>query len=448
MALTAFPTILFNSSTGSDSAASGAGPATAITGTCAASTNSTTVTFNGNPDLSGVAQDGSAVLWVNGIGFVRISTVDDAANTCVVETALTISASTAFAIGGKRATLDATESRRLFAATSSPTASGASGGWTLQLEDDQSLTSAITLAFTAGNGYLTIKSNSSTLRTITQTANAGIFLATTANRFWFQSIGFRHSNGTKSYAIISSSNASTAFFLSCVCGASDGTNCPSGLWSRTNSTATVFLINTSILRGGGHGMNLGGGVAVYASGCDISRNTSNGIFQASSLAISSSVIAYNGADGINGTVGACKVENCTIDGNTGDGIETTTNNSVLVMLLNNQITNNGAYGVTFSGSTPHSPFVQYNNFYGNSTAAANGITLDATNLTADPGYTDRTNTVRNYAISSASTSNAAGFPASSATIGAGQSGTTTYVDIGVSQRQASGGGGYSRARTT
>lgn len=436
MALTAFPTIVFNAATGSDSLASGAGPATAITGTCAASTNSTTVTFNGNPDLSGVAQDGSHVLWVNGIGFVRISTVDDAANTCVVETALTIGDGTAFAIGGKRATLDATESRRLFAATSSPTASGATGQWTIQLESDQSLTSAITLAFTAGNGFLQIQSDGSTLRTITQTGNASLFPATTANRFWFHRIGFRHSNATKSYAFVSSSNASTAVFSSCVCGASDGTNCPSGLWSRTNSTATVTLIDSAIIQCGAQGMNLGGGVTVHLLGCDISRNASNGVFQPANLYASNSVIAYNGADGINGVVTFTRIENCTIDGNTGDGVELISNNTVNAIIVNNQITNNGAYGVTFSGTQPHQVVCQYNNFYNNTTAAANGFTLDATNLTVDPGYTDRTNTVRNYAIGTAT--KAAGFPASTATIGAGQSGTTSYVDIGAAQRQEAG----------
>lgn len=436
MALTAFPTIVFNSSTGSDSLASGAGPATAITGTCAASTNSTTVTFNGNPDLSGVAQDGSAVLWLNGIGFVRISTVDDTANTCVVETALTIGDGTSFAIGGKRATLDETESRRLFAATATPTASGASGGWTVTLEGDQSLTSAITLAFTAGSGHLRIQSDDATLRTITQTANAALFLATTANKFWFKSIGFRHSNATKSYVFVSSSNASAAVIESCVCGAADGTNCPSGLWSRTNSTATLTLLNSSVQRCTVHGLNLGGGVTLFVLGSDVSRNAQHGIFQPANLYASASIIAHNGADGINGVTTFTKIDNCTIDGNAGDGIEVATNNAALPVIVGNQITNNGAYGVNFSGTTPHSPIVQYNNFYGNTTNPANGITLDATNLTVDPGYTDRTNSVRNYAVGTAM--KAAGFPASTATIGAGQSGTTTYIDIGAAQRQEAG----------
>lgn len=122
MALTEWPTIRFNNSTGSDTAASGAGPATAVTGTAAAHTNgvaSTTITFADSPDLSGVAQDGSALLFLNtasGRKFTRISTVDNSAKTCVVEDSFNIASGSAvnYAIGGKRATLNHADSRKLF----------------------------------------------------------------------------------------------------------------------------------------------------------------------------------------------------------------------------------------------------------------------------------------------------------------------------------------------
>src|SRR6185436_2089858 len=64
----AFPTMLFNSSTGSDTLASGAGPGTAITGTAArsvAASNRSIGFYGATDDLSGVATDGSAVVFLN-----------------------------------------------------------------------------------------------------------------------------------------------------------------------------------------------------------------------------------------------------------------------------------------------------------------------------------------------------------------------------------------------
>lgn len=443
MALTIFPIILFNSSAGSDTAASGAGPATAITGTCAASTASTTVTFNASPDLSGVAQDGSHVLWVTGIGFVRISTVDNTAKTCVVETALTIGAGTAFAIGGKRATLDNAESRRLFAATSSPTASGIGNWWTIQVEDNQSITSVITVAAAA---VFTIRGDSeSSRRTITQTANANAFNHSVANQASYQNFVFLNSNATKSVAV-SAANSAIINMRNCIAGANDGTNCPAGLFFRSSGTPHFSAVNcAAILCGGTAIANQG---PTYVEGCDISRCAA-GISQTNNgnpLIVRDSIVCHNTGDGITcnqtGYTGI-SIENSTIDGNGGDGIELTGNSCLFgVRIAGCNITNNSGTGLKFSGTAPHVPTVQYNNFYGNGTASS-GFTLDATNLTADPGYTDRTNTVRNYAVGTAM--KAAGFPASTATIGAGQSGTTSYVDIGAAQRQEAGSGGYSRS---
>ncbi len=68
----ALPTIIYDAVGGSDTAASGAGPATAVTGTAAAHTSgsaSTTIEFTNSPDLSGVATDVYAVM--KRMGFER-----------------------------------------------------------------------------------------------------------------------------------------------------------------------------------------------------------------------------------------------------------------------------------------------------------------------------------------------------------------------------------------
>ena len=155
MALTVFPTIKFNTGSGSDVAASGAGPAAAVTagGNNGASTNNTqTVDLSADaPDLSGVAQDGSAVLWVDSTGgtrqFSRINTVNDGADTVVCEDFFVqTEANRNWGIGGKRNDLNTTENRFLFLADAQP-------GWIIELEDDQTISSNISIA-TAGDTTL------------------------------------------------------------------------------------------------------------------------------------------------------------------------------------------------------------------------------------------------------------------------------------------------------
>lgn len=446
MALTAFPTITFNAGSGSDTAASGAGPATAVTGTATA-TNSTTVTLTvGAGTLSDVAEDGSAVLQIDGVGFVRISTRDTGAVTVLVENAVTCTAAN-FAIGGKRATLNHTESRRLFAATSTPTAVGATGGWTISLEDAQTITSAITLAATAGSGMISIVSSSAgTLRTLTQSTSANHFSANTANRWRFTDIQFQNSHGTPLEVFTSSSSAFIEM-RNCVAGDSGGSNCPKGLWIRTSSSASIVLYNTSVLRCTSLGINGATNVALYAS--EISRCGGAGISNAgNTLLAHDSIISHNSGDGItcsfSGGTLTFAVKNSVIHGNTGDGIELTGTNLASFALVNNQITANGGYGLKCSGTAPHTGFVEYNNFgnagdsTNNTSGSASGITLSGTNTTSTAGYTDASSSVRNFKVGS--NGQGTGFPASSSTVGAGQTGTTCYADMGLPTHAVATGG--------
>ena len=129
------PKILFNSSTGSDTQASGAGPATAIFGTGASLNSSTSVDLSADaPNLSGVATDGSACLWVStssGRQFAKITAVNNTTKIVTVALAYGVTATgLTWAIGGKRATLDAASSRTLFGATSGTIHStGWQAGW-------------------------------------------------------------------------------------------------------------------------------------------------------------------------------------------------------------------------------------------------------------------------------------------------------------------------------
>ncbi len=138
----AFPVIKIGSATAgaSDTLASGAGPAVAVTGTANGSTNAAglVVTLGGAPDLSGVATDGSAAIYLadataGARNFGRITAVDNSAKTVTVDTAFGVNLTgKSWAIGGTRATLGGTNSLKLFDNNS---ASGdAMPGWTVELQ--------------------------------------------------------------------------------------------------------------------------------------------------------------------------------------------------------------------------------------------------------------------------------------------------------------------------
>ncbi len=122
----AYPNIVFNNSTGSDTQASGAGPTTAVFGTGASLSASTSVNLSADsPDLSGVATDGSAVLWVltsSGREFSKITGVDNGTKIVTVETTYSVTESgRTWAIGGKRSTLHNADSLKLFTTDARPT---------------------------------------------------------------------------------------------------------------------------------------------------------------------------------------------------------------------------------------------------------------------------------------------------------------------------------------
>lgn len=103
----AFPVIQYDAAAGSDTAASGAGPSTAITGASATAGAGNVINLDGSPDLSGVASDGSAAIWVNGATgahLAKITAVDDTGKTVTTEI-LMVTAGVSWAIGGERASM-------------------------------------------------------------------------------------------------------------------------------------------------------------------------------------------------------------------------------------------------------------------------------------------------------------------------------------------------------
>lgn len=160
--------IKFHATSGSDTQASGLGPATALYGS-GASTDGTAV-------VTGITTTGVSagdLLWVqtaSGRQFSIIASVDSGTQVTCDDT-FTLGSGQTWAIGGKRATWDNASSRQLFT-------DAGDKGWTVETESDQTLTSEIDMS---GTGVITIRGAGSTLRTITQTVNEPHFNQGDAN---------------------------------------------------------------------------------------------------------------------------------------------------------------------------------------------------------------------------------------------------------------------------
>lgn len=452
MALTVFPTVVFHAGTGSDTAASGAGPATAVTGTAAAHTggsSSTTITFTDSPDLSGVAQDGSHLLHLytpSGRQWSRISTVDNTAKTCVVEDAFNVAAGTPvnYAIGGKVATLDHADSRTLWSTT------GMKAGWTLETQDAQSLSgSAITAAcsgsFATADIVIVATGATEADRTITQTANAACFSLTGLAQHW-KDVTLHNSNGTKTAADgFSLAGGTLLTFDRCVLGDRANTNnLRSGL-RRASGSSSFTMNDCEVPYCTDDGVNIDGGTTVYGArlfGSTIHHAGAAGLNVGATvnpfLVLINCILAKNAGDGLlsantilNGTI-----VQCTFDGNGGDAMDLSAGGSPSTTFVchSNQFTNNGGYGIrAHANSDLVKSFVDYNNYHNNTSGARLNLTAGAHDQTADPGYVDAS--IMDYRLASVASAGK-GFPEATRRLGANPStGTTSYVDMGAAQRQ-------------
>jgi hypothetical protein len=150
----ALPVILVDSASGSDAAASGAGPSTALSGTANASTSGTglVVTLPSGTVLTGVSTTGSDVIFINDAtagarNFGKITATSGsggATPTVTVADAFGLSLSgKSWAIGGKRASIGSTTSGKLFSNN------GGNGdwmpGWAVEMQSGHAETLAGTL---------------------------------------------------------------------------------------------------------------------------------------------------------------------------------------------------------------------------------------------------------------------------------------------------------------
>lgn len=433
-----FPTILFNSSTGDDSLSSGAGPSVAISGIKGVTfSGQITINVSGDGiDLSSVATDGSAVIWKsNSVGrqFNQITAVNNSSKVITCASLWNITSSGTWAIGGKRRNMDNTTSKAIFI-------NDALAGWTLQTETNQTISGAFTPKTNgvSNSGMITFR-GSGEFMTITQSGNANHFKSLAANQpnMWkFENLRFNHSNATKTNAIPFNMNTGTLFFNNCIFG--DSGNKITNAFSRAGGNPVIQCTDCDF------NYNLGSPVAfslagsIIAENCGFRQNVGDVItvVAAGSVYVNNCYFANNMADaikfGATSTVNNNTVINSVFYQNSGDCIDSSAGvqTNPLIIRNNHFIANSGWALNGAAGQASFQFGVGYNNFGTGTTAnklgSATGYAVSGTDVFKDPNFVNAA--ALNFE-SSAVVANS-GYPLFSRFIGANQSTTNAFNDIG------------------
>lgn len=400
--------ILFNSSTGSDTQASGLGPATAVYG-AGASTSAASAVVTGI-DTTGVSA--GDLLWVqssSGRQFSIIASVDSGTQVTCDDTFANTEGSRTWAIGGKRQYIGSATSRRI------QEAGGAAGdgkpGWKLRLESGHTETLSDTYRFwiggdtTDGRTGLEGDPNASVKPVLTFSNNGTAFHisegTSSVAHVTLSNFVLLNSNATKTASIAIENQE--AMFIACNIDIGSPSN---SFWRgiRSNGSRSFFyrcVIDSTVFPG----------ISIYQQGyqavmnCVVKNGSSFGITtEVGGFEILNSIVYGCGDSGLylagNGSAGTANLETivgCIISNNGGDGIEYQGGSSSAYggKIVGNIITGNASLGINYANSTvfstaeyaEHIGFTSngnafYNNGSGEQNIVPNGP--DDITLTADP----------------------------------------------------------------
>lgn len=378
--------ILFNSTSGSDTAASGVGPATAVTGSGASTTASSAV-------VTGISTTGVSsgdLLFVqssSGRKFSVIASVDSSTQVTCDDVFANTESGRSWAIGGKRATLGNADSRKLF--DQSGSTGDAKAGMIVQLESGftDTLTSRldIRVAQDVNAGAFTLRADPAA------SVQPSITVVDVVCRGYGQRIeGIEFKNGSYLYLWVS-------------CMAKDCKFTNMGI-SSVASTNYPFMVDSCIIDGASST-----GIGASQNGIitnSVIRNCGEGILGSANLSgfmVDSCLIYNNTTDGIDlnntrvDSYGSFRIHNNIIYGNGGSGIHirsaTSDSSTSGSSIMNNVIVGNTSFGLNFdhaSASATHlealSSRFRRNAFYDNAAGDRNNINADESDitLTADP----------------------------------------------------------------
>jgi hypothetical protein len=454
----AFPTILIDSiNGGSDTLASGAGPSIALTGSAASTSgDGLTVTLDGSPDLTNVATDGSHAIFLNDTtagnrNFGKITNKDNGAKTVTVSNAFGISLSgKSWAIGGKRASVGSTTSKKLF--DNNGTSGDAMPGWIVELQSGHSETITARLNIwrigDTTDGPITFRGVASgTLPVLTFSDNDHGIICREANQIVERmELASSGTKGSNSSAVAFVAAVRLRFLKIVTSGSNKWVN-----GFNTLNNFGIFISNCEIANTSGAGIVIAGGGnngAIKITGCYIHDCGSHGVSLLDShffgINITDNIFYNNVGDGIalknerNDQLGAGTViSKNTFHNNGGDGLDIGNwNDSLRLNVIENNIFKNCLYGIKFSnvsataiGLHAYTITIRNNCFHNNTSGKylPNDL-ISEDEQTVDPEFTNPAGD--DFSIGD--NLKALGFPTDNLGI------TRSYVDIGAAQRQETG----------
>lgn len=373
--------IVFNNSTGSDTAASGLGPTTAVSGTGASLNTTSAVDLSADsPDLSGITA--GMLLWVDtssGRQFSIIASVDNGTKVVTCDDAFAVTESSRnWGIGGKRSSI--TAASNLFTTS-------IKAGWTVDIEytgTDYAYSGTGVINLTqngdADNGYIHITSSSGTKPTLSTTGNNTVIQSNARSFIRISNLKLV-TNGDGSASCVSNYDGGAGWrnmiIENCECtraGAHAGSG--SGIVIGGNSCEQILIRNCYI-----HGLSANGIVfgnigtsnrACVVENCRIKDNQLDGIdTTVNPIVVFECIITGNGAHGVDvNSIGSYRgsgvtIKNCIIHDNTFDGIQIADNDVLSnINISGNIIINNGEFGIELSEAATHDDYyINYNAFY-------------------------------------------------------------------------------------
>jgi hypothetical protein len=400
-------TITYDPVGGSDTQASGSGPATAASGTAAAHTSgvsSTNIELSGSPSLGGILV--SSILYLGTSSgsrhLTRVLSVNNITSVITVEDSFNISAGSPvdWAVGGKRRTLTADTTRTDIA--------DASSGWRFSLESGShalavGLGSIPTTGSPLADGPVEIVGETGTAPTLTWTTDASMVVCPSGAHLRVSNLDISNTTSTNIAARCVRASAATGYFSvedctlrsygTCVylAGSAFGQVVGCDIESthndgiELNGRCGVAILNNSFHNCGAVGATSGKGKGIKIDHDNAGANTTivgNLIYDCHEQGI---YITGNRANSGN------LFMNNVIHGNGGDGVlvDNTLDQKFRLQLINNIITDNGGYGFSSDDLADLCVLADFNAYRGNTSGDVNNIDKgpNSVTLTADP-YTD------------------------------------------------------------
>lgn len=461
MALSELLILSYAQGSGSDTAASGAGPATAVTGSSATNGAGNIVNLDGSPDLSGVSVND--VIWANSATtnrhLSRITAVDDGADTVTTEELLVLGGGVSWAIGGERQTFENDTGQFDW--------EDWHGGWAIEFDGDSG-TGLYTMNTrmnvpdpgSVADGFLTLRAKPG----FTQMPEIDHPSATNERAIEFGVTGFRisfkdmrlttASNGSSASMLYTNSSNGILLIDGCdIEGESAGLPSAPLIHYNTSGTSIVRMTNSKVYGVCDECMSLSGGRATgYIAGNWFDGAEDAGVALSAASSFTSQTILSNLFTNITAGPGLLITGNgsasvATIQGNIfyncDDGAEivgTWTNSNLVV--FNNIFMDNSNYGINATTATiGESVWADYNAYrtngvgeVNNAERGSNEITLTVDPFT-NPGADDFT--INTTAGGGAALRDVA-YPTE---ILLNSNMTALDLNIGLDQAEAGGGGG-------